>query len=92
MVSVTLENPAITIGDETIVFPVKMESGMYIEFKSQDDCKLYGPKGEFIQDIKIAGEIPIIKKGLNEVSFKCNGTKGVSSRAQVTVIGEGDTL
>ena len=65
---------------------------MYIEFRSASDCKLYGSKGEFIQDIVIEGRIPDLKNGNNEISFSCRGLEGVNSRVQVTVISEGKPL
>jgi hypothetical protein len=92
MVSNTIENPSVTIGNETIVFPVKMESGMYIEFKSKNDCKLYGQKGEFLQDVVIEGNVPAFVEGNNQISFKGNGIKGINLRVQVTVISEGKPL
>ena len=73
MVPVTINDPCITIGGERLIFPVKMESGMYLEFRSQTDCKLYGSKGEFLQDVQIEGKIPTLKNGENEISFACKG-------------------
>jgi hypothetical protein len=92
MVPVTITNPSVTVGGETIVFPVEMESGMYLELKSQNDCKLYGPRGELIKEVSVSGKMPELQPGENEVSFDCEGTAGISSRVQVTVIGEGDPL
>ena len=92
MVPVTINNPCITIGGESLIFPVKMESGMYLEFRSQTDCKLYGSKGEFLQDVQIEGKIPALKDGDNVLSFACKGSEGVNSRVQVTVISEGNPL
>ncbi len=89
MVSNTIENPSITIGDNKIVFPVKMEPGMYLEFQSVDDCKLYGSKGEFLQEVKINGSIPILNSGDNKVHFTCDSQKEINPRVQVTVINEG---
>ena len=92
MVRYTIINPSVTIGGESIVFPVKMESGMYLELRSKNDCKLYDHKGELIEEVTISGKIPELKRGNNEVSFTCEGTGGISSRVQVTVIGEGNPL
>jgi len=92
MVPAVIQNPAITIGGERLVFPVKMESGMYLEFRSQSDCKLYGSKGEFLQDIQVEGNIPALRNGENEISFTCKGPEGVNPRVQVTVISEGEPL
>lgn len=92
LTEITIENPAVTIGDETIVFPVKMKSGMFLEFNSLNDCKLYGSKGELISDVEINGNIPQLKSGENEVSFTCEGSERISSRVQVTIISDGEPL
>ena len=63
-----------------------------MEFNSSEDCKLYGPKGEFLKDVKIEGKIPVINKGENDISFNCKGAEGVSARVQVTMITEGKTI
>jgi hypothetical protein len=92
MVPVTINDPCITIGGEKLTFPVKMESGMYLEFRSINDCKLYGSKGEFLQDVKPDGKIPELINGDNEISFSCIGPEEVNSRVQVTVISDGNPL
>jgi hypothetical protein len=89
---VTIRYPEVKIGDEKIVFPVEMEPGMYLELRSQTDCKLYGPEGEIIQDVIITGEIPVLREGENKISFTCKSEKGINPRAQVTVISEGMPL
>lgn len=85
-------NPTITIGGKKLVFPVEMESGMYIEFTSTTDCKLYGSKGEFLKDITPQGAIPTFASGNNQVSFTATGANGITPRAQVTLIGHGKPL
>ncbi len=92
MVPITVIDPEITAGEEKLTFKVKMESGMYLEFNSAEDCKLYGAKGEFLQDVKIEGTIPALKNGVNDISFKCSGTKGANARVQITMITEGNPI
>ncbi|MFA6481352.1 MAG: hypothetical protein WCW62_02155 [Bacteroidales bacterium] len=92
LVPVSITDPCISVGGQKLTFPVKMESGMYLEFFSQNDCKLYGPKGEFIQDVRVEGTVPALKNGVNEISFSCTGPHGVSSRVQVTMVTEGKPL
>ncbi len=92
MVSATVKNPSITIGGKSIVFPVTMESGMYLEFRSYDDCKLYGPKGELLMEVIPEGAIPDLENGENEILFSGDGPGEISSRVQVTIISEGDPL
>jgi len=89
MIPVSIENPSIGIGEKKVVFPVKMESGMYLEFRSPADCKLYGSKGEFLGNVPVGGTIPILDYGKNELSFGCLGPPGINARVQVTVISEG---
>ena len=92
VVAQTISHPAITVGDKTILFPIKMESGMYLEFLSGDDCKLYGSKGELLQEVRYVGDIPVLHKGDNEISFSCESSGIVSERVQVTVISEGELM
>ncbi len=92
MVPITVINPEISVGGEKLKFRVKMESGMYLEFVSPSDCKLYGSRGEFLQDVEIEGTVPLLKKGENEIGFTCQGTEGISTRVQLTMISEGNPL
>jgi hypothetical protein len=87
-----LRNPAITIGGKTINFPVEIESGCYLEFRSASDCKLYGPDGALIREVEPLGDIPMLEPGDNEVTFTCDAPDGISARAHVTVISQGEPL
>jgi hypothetical protein len=92
LVPLTIINPSISIGQERLVFQVRMESGMYLEFRSKSDCKLYGSKGEFLQDVQVEGVIPVLTNGDNNISFTCTADEGINPRVQVTVISEGKAL
>jgi len=89
----TLRNPAVTIGGATITFPVEMESGSYLEFRSMTDCKLYDPTGRLIADVRPQGAVPALATGENKVAFACEPpVNGVSPRAHVTVITDGNVV
>jgi len=92
LVHQTIIDPSVTIGGEIITFLTKMESGMFLEFRSQKDCKLYGPKGEFIKDVQVKGNVPVLIPGDNVVSFSSQLPEKVSTRVQITVISEGNPL
>lgn len=92
LVNGKLVNPAITVGGKTINFPVEIESGCYLEFNSMTDCKLYGPQGALIREVKPEGDAPVLDRGDNVVSFNCTGLPGINPRARVTVISAGDPL
>ncbi len=92
-VPLTIENPEVIVNGEKIVIPVKMESGMYLELLSPTDCKLYGSKGELLQEITLESKVPSLTSGDNKISFSCaSSTKDVNTRVQVTVIGYGRPL
>jgi hypothetical protein len=67
-----------------------MESGSYLEFGSMSDCKLYGPHGELIRDVRPEGDAPILEPGENSVRFACSSPNGVAARALVTVSARGE--
>lgn len=92
LVPLKLVNPVLTVGGESLRFPVVIESGSYLEFFSTEDCKLYGPKGELIQDVKPEGTVPTLAAGDNEVAFACETTDGANPRARITVISHGEAI
>jgi hypothetical protein len=92
LVPITIENPSITINGKTLTFVCRMESGMYLEFYSEKDCRLFGSKGELIGNVEINGTVPYLLSGENEITFSCKGPENVNSRVQVTVISEGKPL
>ena len=71
LMNAKLSQPAVTVGDKTITFPVEIESGCYLEFHSMSDCKLYGPQGELIGEVEPRGDMPIIMI----VGFTCLSTE-----------------
>jgi hypothetical protein len=85
-----LRNPSLTIGGKTITFPVDIETGQYLEFRAPDDCKLYGPNGEEIRDVKPEGVVPALEPGENRIEFTCDPKPGVNPRAYVSVITQGE--
>jgi hypothetical protein len=89
LVSSKLIQPTVTIGGQTITFPVEIPTSHYLEFEPGADAKLYGPAGELIRDVKPQGNPPTLAKGPNEIQFCCEAPPGVRPRAHVTVIRHG---
>lgn len=88
----TLHHPAITIGDQTVAFPVDLETGSYLEMASATDCKIFGPNGELKAQVKPEGVIPKLMPGENRVGFTCETSSGMRARANVTVVTAGQPL
>ncbi|MGQ9455020.1 MAG: hypothetical protein ACUVT8_00210 [Armatimonadota bacterium] len=85
IVKTRLTNPSITINGETIIFPVELESGCYIEYNWPTGCKLYNSSGDLIHEFLPEGSVKL-KPGVNEITFSCQPpADGTSTRARVTM-------
>ncbi len=87
-----LIRPSIAVGGTTLTLPVEIESGQYLELQGPTDCKLHGPQGQMLRDVKPEGQVPILASGANEVRFQCGSPPGLRARAYVTVITQGKPL
>jgi hypothetical protein len=85
-------NPAVTIAGKTIVFPVAIDTGCYLEFRSLSNCKLYGRKGELIRTVEPQGQPPILESGDHRIEFRCEAPGEANARASVTIITQSDQL
>ena len=93
LVSGKLVNPAVVVNGQKIVFPVTLESGQYLEFRSMDDCKVFDAEGKLAaQGIRPIGPVPVAARGTNQVQFQCDDNGGSRPRANVTVITKGDPI
>lgn len=92
LVSATLRHPRLTLNGQSIVFPVKIESGSYLEFYPPADCKLYGPQGQLLSVVDLQEEMPQIENGENQVELACPAQEGIQPRARVTLMGWGTSL
>lgn len=92
LVSTRLIRPTIRVGETSLTLPVEIESGSYLEFRSLDDCKLYGPQGQLIQSVQPEGSVPLLAAGDNRIDFHCEAPPGIRARALVTVMTQGEPL
>lgn len=86
---VKLERPRLTIAGKTLIFPVTLETGCYLELNSPEDCKLRDPNGAVLQQVHPQGPWPVFETGENVVVFECNGSAGRNARALVTSLTSG---
>jgi hypothetical protein len=92
MVPCTVKNPAVSVNGKTLVLPVDMPSGSYLEFNTSSDCVLYGSKGEMISQVSPEGEIPLLSAGENQIQFSCDAADGPDPRVKLTVTSHGRPL
>jgi len=89
LVKAKISNPRITAGERTLAIPAELESGSYLEFQSPGDCKVFGPDGKLLQEVKVAGGVPELAAGANSLRFACDSAPGVNPRVRVTTITTG---
>jgi hypothetical protein len=92
IVACTVKNPTITINDKTIILPVEMLSGSYLEFSGDSSCVLYGSKGEVLTKVIPDGAIPVLSAGNNQIRFSCSAADRPAPRVKLTVISHGEPL
>ncbi len=92
LVKARIRNPRLTVGDRTLLLPVEMESGSYLELNSQLDCKVFGPDGAFLTDVNPGSSVPVLVPGANQLHFDCDAAPGVSPRMRITTSTFGEPL
>lgn len=87
---VKLINPTVELNGRKLTFPVTLESGSYIEYRSADDCKIYDAAGSVInKSVKPIGKPLTAKKGTNQAKFHSETPGGENPRVNVTIITKG---
>jgi hypothetical protein len=87
-----VRNPRLTLGGQSIEWPVDLSPGGWIEGTGPDDCAHYGPKGEHLGKITPRGPWPTVKTGQNTVGFQSEPRQDPQPRAKVTIFTQGETL
>ncbi len=90
--SATVDHPTITVAGQTLTFPVQLTSGMFLEFESLDDCRLYDERGEFVQRVPCEGTVPELSAGRNALQCLWHESPASPARAEITVITIGQPI
>ncbi len=89
LVKAKIRNPRVTVGERTLAIPAELESGSYLEILSAGDCRVFGPDGKLLNELKISGVLPELAAGANRLTFTCEADAGVNPRVRVTTITTG---
>lgn len=87
-----LPNPRLVVNGQSVVFPVELEPGAWIEGDSPAQCIHYGPRGEPRGRIVPDGPWPMVRPGVNTVEFGSADSSAPNSRARVTMFLQGEPL
>jgi hypothetical protein len=83
-----VENANLEINGESVSFPAKLQTGWYLEYAGTGNARVFDANGFEQQTIKPNGTSSILRKGFNELRFKCDGCGPV----KVTVSTRGEPL
>lgn len=92
IVAAKLRRPTVTVGGKTIVFPVELEPGSYLELDAGSALRQLGPDGKLLGEMKLSGELPVLCPGANGITFTCEGDPGIRPRARVTLVLQGGEI
>jgi len=94
LVRARLSNFRVTLGAQTLRFPVALESGAYLELRTPDAAQLYDAAGALVQEIQPEGQVPLLAAGVNTLQFACDreGSGTYYPRVRVTTIRVGPPL
>ena len=92
MVACTVKNPTVSVNGTSVILPVEMPSGSYLESNADGSCMLYGAKGERITRVSPEGDIPLLSTGENQIGFSCSAVDGPAPRVKLTVLSHGRPL
>ncbi|TMV52326.1 hypothetical protein FE783_05135 [Paenibacillus mesophilus] len=81
----TLVNPTVTINGQSVTFMTELRSGTYLECSAEGECTVYDRKGSVIDTPAIAGEIPVVLSGNNELTITSSEASPYMKRAAVTL-------
>jgi len=85
-------HPAVTVNGQTLVLPVDMASGSYLELGEHGECVLYGSKGETLTQVKLPAPPQELRAGLNQVQFSSEPGDGPPPRVKLVIFSHGHPL
>jgi len=92
LIESTLTNPSIAIGERRISFPVVLEQDEYLEFFEAGSFKHFDADGHLLGIVPIAGEVPEVASGQNEVLFNAEPPIRGTGSAIVTIVTTGPRI
>lgn len=82
----------LTVNDQTITFPARLESGCWLEADGPTECTVYGQNGETLGKVTPRGRWPQLENGVNDFTFKCRACTEHHTRIRVTVYAVGSEI
>ena len=75
----SLDNPILTIGDQSARFPVRLLEGQRLVCRDQATWRVFGPNGAEVASGDVAGPLPTLSPGANRAMLDFQDMKGAPS-------------
>jgi hypothetical protein len=75
-----------------MVLPLALTSGDYVEVDASGDYRHYSGSGELLERGQLAGSVPLLNTGENELSLSGDAGAAIPPRTRVTVFTRGEPL
>jgi len=92
LVAATLSNPHLSTGGQNILLPLALTSGNYVEIDASGDYRHYSGSGELLERGQLAGPVPLLHTGENELSLSGDVGAAIPPRTRVAVFTRGEPL
>jgi hypothetical protein len=83
-----VEGPELTVNGRSVAFPLRLETGWYLEYESDQSMRVFDGNGWTRTTWKPDVVAPVLHQGLNELRFHCNR----GGPAKVTLVTRGQLL
>lgn len=86
----TIENPCLTIGSQSIMFPITLNTEDYLEYTGSGKFRAFDSFGKIIAEKEITGSTPVLAAGQNKVVFTPASVnpEGQAAKIEIITVGE----
>ena len=88
---IPLHNPTLRVNDQSVTFPVQLETDWYLEYDGSAKARVFDPNGFTKAEVTISG-VPSLRRGPNVIELSCDRAEGLGETAKVTLATRGEPL
>jgi hypothetical protein len=85
-----IKNPKITVGRQSIMFPVNLETEHYLESMGGTNFRVFDSNGFTIAEKDAQNSVPTVQSGDNAIEFDCDFAEADGQAAKVEIITLGE--
>ena len=91
LVEQPIVKPVVTVNGKSIMFPVSLRAGQYLEYYGEGNAHVYDGIGNLLGDVEPVGAAPELSSGDNALAFSCEAAP-LRPHARVTIFTKSNEL